>query len=555
VSFAQEQRIKTWVHLDERSAAYFAIGMSRALDEPVAIISTSGTAAANFFPAAIEARYSHVPLLIITADRPPELWEWGANQTIDQTRMYGSHSKWSVNVASPEATLDLLRYVRELTCRAIATAIQSPAGPIHINFPFAEPLVPRSVPTDFPNASGGNPAAWGSREQERPYTQVHSGRRSINIEGVKQLAEDLQSVKEGVIVCGPQYDPTFPSAAVHVAKRLGYPLLADPLSQTRCGQHDRTLVIDTYDAFLRSKKATAALEPKLLLRFGATPTSKVLQSYIAQNHNVRQILINEGDWQDSMHCATEMIQTDASQFAEDLAASVTGSSDTKWTDQWLTVAESARETIRNRVHEIEEMFEGRVFSELEAILPTPATLFAGNSMPVRDLDSFFPTDAKQIRFLANRGASGIDGVVSTALGVSSVNQEPTILVVGDLSFYHDMNGLLAAKQYRLHATIIVLNNNGGGIFSFLPQRDYPETFEKYFATPHGLTFQAPASLYDFNYTKVASWGQFHDALALDKDQPRTIVEVQTNRERNLELHHQIWSAVEESTQEALTRRT
>jgi 2-succinyl-5-enolpyruvyl-6-hydroxy-3-cyclohexene-1-carboxylate synthase len=282
----------------------------------------------------------------------------------------------------------------------------------------------------------------------------------------------------------------------------------------------------------------------------------VLQSYIAQNHKVRQILINEGDWQDPMHCATEMIQTDASQFGKDLAASVTGSSDTKWTDRWLAVADSARETIRNRVREIEEMFEGRVFSELEAILPTPATLFAGNSLPVRDLDSFFPTDAKQIRFLANRGTSGIDGVVSTALGVGAVSQGPTILVVGDVSFYHDMNGLLAAKQYRLNTTIVVINNNGGGIFSFLPQRDYPETFEKYFATPHGLTFQAAASLYGLNYTKVASWRDFHDALVSDKNQSRTsIVEVQTNRERNLEQHNQIWSAVEESTQEALMRRT
>ncbi|HYB84049.1 MAG TPA: 2-succinyl-5-enolpyruvyl-6-hydroxy-3-cyclohexene-1-carboxylic-acid synthase, partial [archaeon] len=163
ISLAEERRIKAWVHLDERSAAYFAVGMSRALNEPVAVISTSGTAAANFFPAVIEARYSHIPLLIITADRPPELWEWGANQTIDQSRMYGNHSKWSVNLASPEVTTDLLRYVRELTCRALATAIQAPAGPVHINFPFGEPLVPREVPADIPDLFRGNEKAWASR--------------------------------------------------------------------------------------------------------------------------------------------------------------------------------------------------------------------------------------------------------------------------------------------------------------------------------------------------------------------------------------------------------
>jgi len=556
MSLAQEPRVKTWVHLDERSAAYFAVGMSRALDEPVAIISTSGTAAANFFPAVIEARYSHVPLLIVTADRPPELWEWGANQTIDQSRMYGSQTKWSVNMASPEVTPDLLRYVRELTCRVFATAIQSPAGPVHVNFPFGEPLVPRNVPADIPDIFHENQELWANREREKPYTQVRSGRRSVNPETLKQVAEDLQTVKEGVIVCGPQYDSTFPSAVVRLAKRLGYPLLADPLSQTRCGQHDLTLVIDTYDAFLRSKKVVEAFEPKLFLRFGATPTSKVLQSYIAQYHNARQILISDGNWQDPMHCATDVIQTDPAQFTEELAASVRDSSTTAWPDQWSAVSEATRETIRTQLGEIAEMFEGRVFTELESILPTRATLFAGNSMPVRDLDSFFPTDAKQIRFLANRGVSGIDGVVSTALGVSSVSHEPTVLVVGDLSFYHDMNGLLAAKRYGPNTTIIILNNNGGGIFSFLPQRDYPESFEKYFATPHDLTFQAAASLYDLHYTKPTSWKEFRNAVSLEKNRSATsIVEVQTNRERNVELHQRIWSAVEETAQEVLTRRT
>jgi len=555
MSLAQQPRIRTWVHLDERSAAYFAVGISRAVNEPVAVISTSGTAAANFFPAVIEAHYSHTPLLIVTADRPPELWEWGANQTIDQSRMYGNHSKWSVNMASPQVTRDLLRYVRELTCRVFATAIQSPAGPVHVNFPFGEPLVPESVPADIPDLFRGNQEAWESRERYAPYTHVQSGVRSVESEKVWQLARELQTVKAGIIVCGPQYDSAFPPAVAQLAKRLGYPILADPLSQVRCGRHDRALVIDTYDAFLRSKKITQAFEPKLLLRFGATPTSKALQSYISQHHEARQILIHDGDWQDPMHTATDVIHTDTSQFVGDLATAVTATSDREWTDRWVAIAEATRETIRNQLREIREMFEGRVFSELAAIIPTEATLFAGNSMPVRDLDSFFPTSDKQIRFLANRGVSGIDGVLSTALGVSSVSPEPTVLVVGDLSFYHDMNGLLAAKQYRPNTTVIVLNNNGGGIFSFLPQRDYPESFEKYFGTPHGLTFQAAASLYALNYSKPKSWEEFRADVTRDKDSSgTTIVEVQTNRDRNLELHRRIESDVEERAQETLTGR-
>ncbi len=554
MSLAQEPRIKTWMHLDERSAAYFAVGISRVLDQPVAVISTSGTAAANFFPAVIEAHYSHVPLLVVTADRPPELWEWGANQAMDQVRLYGNYSKWSVNVASPEITQDLLRYVRELTCRVFAAAIQTPAGPVHINFPFGEPLVPKNVPADIPEPLRGGQENWGSRESGRPYTQVQSGRRAVGIEKINRLAEELQTVKRGIIVCGPQTDPSFPWTVAHLAEVLRYPILADPLSQARCGKHDRALVIDTYDAFLRSKETAEAFEPKLLLRFGATPTSKALQSYITQYSDARQILIHDGDWQDPMHTATDVIQADATKFTEDLTAAAEPSSNAEWTDQWLAVTQAAHEIIRKQLDRIDEMFEGRIFAELASLLPQKATLFAGNSMPVRDLDSFFPTLPKQIRFLANRGASGIDGVVSTALGVSSVTSEPTVLVVGDLSFYHDMNGLLAAKQYRPNATIIILNNNGGGIFSFLPQRGYPESFEKYFGTPHGLTFQAVASLYGLNYSTATSWDGFRD-LATAIGSGTNIVEVQTNRDRNLELHRQICSAVEQTVRDVITGRT
>ncbi len=557
MSLAQHPNIKIWVHLDERSAAYFALGISRTLNEPVAIVSTSGTAAANFFPAVVEAHYSHAPILIVTADRPAELWEWGANQTIDQFRMYGAHAKWSVNMASPEVTLDLLRYVREMTCRALSTAVQSPAGPVHINFPFGEPLVPKNVSADIPeHLFAGAQDAWEGRKQGRAYTDVQNGRRSVSIEKVKELVGDLQTMRNGLIVCGPQDDSDFPPAASMLADRLSFPILADPLSQVRCGTHDRGLVVDSYDAFLRSEKLVQALEPEIILRFGATPTSKVLQNYIERHHQARQILIQEGDWQDPMHVATDIFQTDPNQFTKELAAATAAASNREWSGRWLAVAEGTRKAIRDQVSDVEEMFEGKIFTELAVLFPPRATLFAGNSMPVRDLDAFFPSAPQQIRFLANRGASGIDGVVSTALGASAVIQEPTVLVVGDLSFYHDMNGLLAARQYNLNATIVLANNNGGGIFSFLPQREYTESFEKYFATPHGLTFHAAASLYGLTYSKPASWEEFHTAVSASiGSSGTTIVEMQTNRDRNVELHRRIWSAVAEAAESTLTERT
>ncbi len=557
MSLAKNPRIKTWVHIDERSAAYFALGMTRVLMEPVIILSTSGTAAANFFPAVIEAHYSHVPLLVLTADRPPELWEWGANQTVDQTRMYGGHAKWSVNIASPEITPDLLRYVREMACRAISTAVQSPAGPVQINFPFGEPLVPENVPSDIPErVLPEQEEAWEGRRQDLAYTGVRIGRRAVSQQQVAEVVANLRGVRKGIIICGPQDDHEFPLSVSNLASRLGFPILADPLSQVRCGKYDRTMIVDCYDAFLRSDKLVEALEPEIILRFGATPTSKVLLNYIEQQRHARQIVVQEEGWQDPLHVATDMFQTDPNQFALELARAVPVALNTDWRERWLAVAETSRAIILEQLTRIEEIFEGKIFTELAALFRPKGVLFVGNSMPVRDLDTFYPSTSQEIRFMANRGASGIDGVISTALGTTAVCRDPTVLVIGDLSFYHDMNGLLAAKQYQLNATIIVVNNNGGGVFSFLPQRQYKEVFEPFFGTPHGLTFQAAASLYSLDYRKIESWSEFRKEFSQNIGSSGTrIVEVPTDRERNVELHRQIWSAVAQGAERIILERT
>ena len=554
ISLTQQTDVKTWVHLDERSAAYFALGMSKTLNEPVAVVSTSGTAAANFYPAVVEAHYSHIPILIITADRPPELWGWGANQTIDQSHMYGTHTKWFMNMATPEATPDLVRYVREVACRALSTAKLSPPGPVHVNFPFGEPLIPKDIPSDIPQSPPSetqNP--WAGRMQNNAYTRIRNAERSVSIAKIKDLARELDPVRRGIIVCGAQHDSAFPTAISTLAKQQRFPILADPLSQVRCGDHDRKLVVDCYDAFMHSEKLIHELQPELIFRFGATPTSKVLQNYLAQHHQARQILVREGDWQDPMHTATDIFQANPNQFATDLIATAQPKSDSDWCDTWLRVNGATRKIIGKELSNIEEIFEGRIFPELATLLPPAATLFAGNSMPVRDLDTFFPSTQHKVRFLANRGASGIDGVVSTALGVSTVTPERTILVLGDLSFYHDMNGLLAAKRYNPNATIIIANNNGGGIFSFLPQREYTEIFEKYFATPHDLTFRHAAKLYSLPHSEAKSWQEFHSQVSRSLEQSGTsIVEMQTDRERNFELHKRIQAAAVKTAENVLT---
>jgi 2-succinyl-5-enolpyruvyl-6-hydroxy-3-cyclohexene-1-carboxylate synthase len=531
--------------LDERSAAYFALGMSRALREAVAIICTSGTAAANFYPAIVEAHYSHLPLLVLTADRPHELWEWGSNQTIDQNRMYAEHVKWFVNMATPDPTPELLRYARETACRAVATARESPPGPVHVNFPFREPLVPERIPATF----------HGGRTEGRPHTEVGIGRSQFDKDKLAQVAKKLQERVRGIIVCGPQYDPEFPASIAGLASKIGFPILADPLSQVRCGTHDRTNVIDCYDGFLRSERAVQALGPELVLRFGATPTSKVLLNFLTKQQDAEQICVYDGDWQDPDHTATGVFRCNPTNFAQALTEAIPNTKSTEWLELWLKVASRSHSTIAAELKTIEEIFEGKIFSELSNQLPSKAALFAGNSMPVRDLDAFYPTSPQEIRFLGNRGASGIDGVLSTSLGVAAVSQHPLITVLGDLSFYHDMNGLLAAKQFKLNATIVVLNNNGGGIFSFLPQHRHPEYFEKYFVTPHDLTFEAAANLYGINYNKVNSWPDFRQVISNRVSSTGSrIVEVSSNRERNVELHHRISSAVVKAAEQVIAER-
>jgi 2-succinyl-5-enolpyruvyl-6-hydroxy-3-cyclohexene-1-carboxylate synthase len=535
--------IRLWMHLDERSAAFFALGLAKALREPVVLLCTSGTAAANFMPAVAEAYLARIPLIVLTADRPPELRDVGAPQTIDQLHLYGSHVKWFAEIALPESTPDALRYIRAIANRAAAESMIAPAGPVHLNFPFREPLVP--LPSD-------EPLPEIARPEHQPYTAVTSGLRRVDSETLQRLAANLRDTQHGLIVCGPQDDPEFPAAAAALSHSLGYPILADPLSQVRCGHHNLANIVSAYDAFLRDPDVVARLEPKVILRFGAVPTSKPLTQYLAKYAGARQILIDGGGgWRDPALIATEIIHADARLFCEDLTDQIEKTGvhrDHAWVAVWHDIEQHTQSAIAGQLSEFEDVFEGSVFGELATLLPDGATLFASSSMPVRDMDTFFPADGKTIRFLANRGANGIDGVVSSALGVSAACREtgsgPLVLVIGDIAFYHDMNGLLAAKLHGLNATIILVNNDGGGIFSFLPQADHPQHFEQLFGTPHDLDFRHAAALYGTSYTRVADWPAFRTAVAQGiTSQGLNIVEVQTNRDRNVQQHRAIWKVV------------
>jgi 2-succinyl-5-enolpyruvyl-6-hydroxy-3-cyclohexene-1-carboxylate synthase len=541
LALAERPEIHVWMHVDERSAGFFALGMARALATPVAALCSSGTAAANFAPAVVEADLSRVPLLVLTADRPPELRDIGAAQTIDQIRLFGCAVRLFLDMPVPTGDEALLRHARLAAARALAATRQTPAGPVHVNFPFREPLLPpRLDPFD----------EWTTTDSSPSVAILDESLASVDL---YDIPATIAETERGIIVCGPSDDPAFPAAVAALAEATGYPILADPLSQVRCGRHDRRFVIDRYDAFLRDDDIAASRAPDLVLRFGAIPTSKALNRFLDRSPCSRHILVADGGvWRDPIVRATDVIAGSARSTAEHLTSAVGGLGRTPgadrpcWLSGWRTVNDAASDAIDLELARQESWFEGAVFAALAQILPDGATLFAGNSMPVRDLDSFFPAIDRDVRLFANRGANGIDGVASTALGMAAVQSGPVVLVVGDLSFYHDMNGLLAAKLHALDATIVVLDNDGGGIFSFLPQASVVphDRFEQLFGTPTGLDPARVAALYDAEFIRPESPDALAEDLAAAVLRPGLkIVAIRTERAENVRQHRAIWDGV------------
>ena len=560
---AERQDLRLWMHLDERSSAFFGLGIAKLSGTPVAIISTSGTAAANFMPAVVEARYGRVPLIVLTADRPPELQEIGAPQTIDQQHLFGRHAKWFTTLMLPEATPEALRYVRATSARAVATAQAVPPGPVHVNMPFREPLIPIAPDKllDTPTPLEGSHC--------RPYMVVTNGHRVPDASAMQRLAADLIEVDQGLIICGPFDQLEFADEVAALAATLNYPILADPLSGIRSGIHDRTNIIDAYDALLRDTSFVDRFAPRAVLRFGAMPTSKPVLQYLQQYPDCRQIVIDgAAGWNEPTGLARDFIHADEAAFCVSLTDSVMSiesrgldanprirwapvpiaGSEVKpsvgWASMWRKANRTARRAIDMTSTSFEEPFEGQAIADLCEMLPAGAILVAGSSMPVRDLDTFVGSTERSIRFLSNRGANGIDGVVSTALGMAATSADPVVLAIGDISFYHDLNGLLAARQYPIDITILLVNNDGGGIFSFLPQAANPTHFERLFGTPHGLSFRPVVEMYGGRFHSPGDRTSLRDALRIAMATPGLdVVEIRTERTRNVELHRKVWPAV------------
>ena len=522
LSLAREPRIRSTSHLDERSAGFFALGVAKASGVPAALACTSGTAAANYLPAVIEAHEARVPIVVLTADRPPELRELGAGQTIDQVKLYGSAAKWYFEVDSHPATPERLRWMRQLACRAFWTALDGRPGPVHLNFALREPLVLEGpLPEDDSGRAGGRP--WVTRPPagtDPPRTLVDG------------LRAEIEARPHAVLVAGRQErDPQLGAALAAFAERAAIPLLADPLSGARQGP----AAIAHYDALLRAW----APDPQLVLRVGDLPTSKPLRTWLHGLDDALQIAFDpENAWQDPGGAVATILAADP---RATLDAIQLPQRDGAWLERWHGADRAASGAI-TRALSPAGLSEPRVAAELGAALPAGSTLVVASSMPVRDVETFFPVRERAPRVLSNRGANGIDGTVSTAFGVAAAEDGPVVLLIGDVALIHDLGGLIQASRRKL--TIVLLHNDGGGIFNFLPVSGEGQEFVEHVATPHGLDFAHAATLFGCRYEVAGNVEEFRAALAAALAAGRTsIVAVHTDRETNVALHRAVWDEV------------
>ncbi len=535
IAFA-ESGIRIYVHSDERSAAYFALGLARASRKPVALVCTSGTAAANFFPAIVEANYSEVPLIVLTADRPAELRESGANQTIDQLKLYCDHVRWFADVPAPEANFSkhLFRYLQTLAARAYETSQSPLPGAVHLNFQFRKPLEPIGVPDDRP-AWMDEPLLSALEVVPAQVTFSHP-QLSPSAEQTNFLAQAIASSPRGLIVCGPRCPiGDFPARLTELATKLGYPILADALSGLRFGAHVNENILGGYDTFLPT-----TLRPQLVLRFGDLPTSNALSDYLDSLEDIPQIHISEiKRWRDDRFRITHSMRVDPLLLCEELLSRSNWQFDlqeAEWLRAWLNLEEKVWKEV-NAIR-AEPDFEGGILPDVLSQLPAGSGLYVANSLPVRHLDQFAQPDSKPVQVFANRGASGIDGTLSSALGAAA-HLPGLVFVTGDLSFYHDMNGLLAFSRCGIRATIIVINNDGGGIFERLPISKFEPPFTDLFVAPHGLTFEHAAQLYGIDYARVERLSLAPALNSALKSPKSTIIEIPSDAAKFEQLRKEL----------------
>jgi 2-succinyl-5-enolpyruvyl-6-hydroxy-3-cyclohexene-1-carboxylate synthase len=563
VALWREPGIEVTVILDERSAGFFALGAAQASGEPAALLCTSGTALANYHPAVAEADLAGIPLVLLSADRPPELRGIGAGQVIDQIKTFGEAVRWFCEVGTHDADDTGLLHLRSVACRALARARgEIRPGPVHLNFPLREPLAPITVEGAV---TATDPLALHGRG-DRPLTAVTRVDLEPTAFVLDEVAGHISDAIAGVIIAGRQTDPELREPLAHLAKASGFPILAEPTSQMRLGPHDRSYVVSTYDALLRDEHFAKGVVPELVLRFGELPTSKPLREWLAASGADQIVVDPTGGWNEPTNTAAAIIRADPTECASGWATRleraaeklsseggtggpllsrtagrfVQGSSRPA-PEAWLRAEAVAQNAIAQALADEAEITEPALHAALGRAYRNGELVYTSSSMPIRDQEAFLAPGEADVLFLCNRGANGIDGLISSGIGAAEASGRPTTIVTGELGFLHDLGGLAALRDVETPVRIVVIDNGGGGIFHFLPQKSAldAEEFEPLFGTPRAVSVEKAAALFDLTYTRLNSLDDLPTALAAGTG----LIEVRTDRQTNVAAHRRVTDRV------------
>jgi len=527
VAFAQQNQIEAIPVLDERSAAFFALGIARTTGRPVVLVCTSGTAGANFYPAVIEAKESRVPLLVLTADRPPELRDCHSGQTIDQVKLYGNYPNWQAELAVPSVEIRMLSYLRQIVVHAWEQALFPTPGAVHLNIPFRDPLAPLpQFDTD---------ALKSQFQVEDFFANIPYSPLPTTPSPVPSPYPEWQECQQGIIIAGPaqpQNPQDYCDAIAQLSKALKWPVLAEGLSPLRNYADLNPYLISTYDLILRNQQLAQQLTPSMVIHIGELPISKELRSWLDNSQPRRWVIDPSHHNLDPLHGQTIHLRTTIEQMTDIIPplnkGGLGGVSTSPYLDQWCDAEAKVRSTVDQEMLNITQLFESKAAWLLSQILPPKTPLFIANSMPVRDVEFFWKPNNTGVRPFFNRGANGIDGTLSTALGIAHHNHS-SVMLTGDLALLHDTNGFLLKNKFVGHLTIVLINNNGGGIFEMLPISKFDPPFEEFFATPQDINFAQLCVTYGVEHQLIQSWEQLRELLYPLPNQGIRVLELQTNR--------------------------
>ncbi len=545
VALWREPGIEVTVILDERSAGFFALGAAQASGEPVALLCTSGTALANYHPAVAEADESALPLVVLSADRPPELRGVGAGQVIDQIKTFGESVRWFCEVGTHDADDSGLLHMRSVAARALTRARgEIRPGPVHLNLPWREPLAP--IPVEGA-VTATDPLALHGRDGGRPLTAV----TRVDLEPTQfvldEVAGHIGDAIAGVIIAGRLTDPELREPLAHLARASGFPILAEPTSQLRLGPHDRSYVVTTYDTLLRDEHWALGVVPELVLRFGELPTSKPLRRWLAASGADQIVVDPTGGWNEPTGRAAAILRADPTECASGWATRLEGlNGEQRPAPQtWLDAEASALRVIAEELDAPPEaasaIEEAALHLALGRAHRDDDLVYTASSMPIRDQETFLGPGNADVLLLCNRGANGIDGLVSSGIGAAHASGRPTTIVTGELGFLHDIGSLAALRDVTTPVRIVVIDNNGGGIFHFLPQHSAldEDEFDALFGTPRAVSVERAAALFDLPYRRLESLTDLPTALAAGTG----LIEVRTDRHANVAAHRRVTERV------------